>query len=442
MPAHPRDLRASARALAGACRGVFARGGRGATGPALSVADQALVSACNFATTIVLAHALGLEAFGLFSTAWIVVLLTVSLQLGLVVCPMISIGPGLPGEARHSYYAIVLVHEAAFVALAGSAVAIGLALTFGDRTLALAAGAACAAHLAQDFCRRYLFARGRPPVVLGIDALNQGVKLAALILLSRSGMLTPARALEVVAASAALSCLCAVPFRGELAWRAGAFGEATRRQWQSGRWLVLTGLMQWLSGYGGLLIAGALLGVTLIGVLRAAQSILGVLNLIRDALENIVPPIAGRALAQRGLDGLLPVIGVTAAIGFAGGLAFTTLLALTGQSLLAAAFGPGMAAYAWVVAWYSLLFPVSLVSFAQICAFRALERTGAVFAATAAAAVLNLALVYPAVRGFGIEGLLAVAITAEVLVCLVLAGLLRRALRARPSAPLGRLQPA
>ncbi|CAO4145871.1 hypothetical protein LPLAFNJD_LOCUS2051 [Methylorubrum aminovorans] len=439
MPALPRDF----RALAGACRSAAGRAaiGRGAAGPALSVADQALVSACNFATTIVLAHALGLEAFGLFSTAWIAVLLTISLQLGLVVCPMISIGPGLPGEAGHAYYAIVLVHEAAFLLLAGSAVAIGLALTLGDPALALAAGAACAAHLAQDFSRRYLFARGRPSVVLGIDALNQGIKLALLVLFARSGMLSPARALEVVAASAVLSCLCAVPFRGRLAWRAGEFGAASRRQWHSGRWLVLTGLMQWLSGYAGLLIAGALLGVTLIGVLRAAQSILGVLNLIRDALENIVPPIAGRALASRGLDGLRPVIGVTAAIGFAGGLSFTGLLALTGPSLLAAAFGPEMAAYAWVVTWYSLLFPVSLVSFAQICAFRALERTGAVFAATAAAAALNLALVYPAVRGFGIEGLLVVAITAEVLVCLVLAGLLRRVLKAAPT-PVGRLQPA
>ena len=439
MPALPRDL----RALAGTCRSAIGRMvvGRGAAGPALSLADQALVSACNFATTIVLAHALGLEAFGLFSTAWIVVLLTVSLQLGLVVCPMISIGPGLPGEAWQSYYAIVLVHEAAFLALAGSAVAVWLALAFGDWALAFAAGAACAAHLAQDFSRRYLFARGRPPVVLGIDALNQGVKLALLVLLARSDMLSPARALEVVAASAVLSCVCAIPFRGRLAWRAGEFGAASRRQWQSGRWLVLTGLMQWLSGYAGLLIAGALLGVTLIGVLRAAQSILGVLNLIRDALENTVPPIAGRALASRGLDGLRAVIGVTAAIGFVGGLSFTALLALTGKSLLAVAFGPDMAAYAWVVTWYSLLFPVSLVSFAQICAFRALERTGAVFAATAAAAALNLALVYPAVRWFGIQGLLSVAITAEVLVCLVLAGLLRRTLRA-PSLPLGRLQPA
>jgi O-antigen/teichoic acid export membrane protein len=439
MPALPRDL----RALAGTCRSAIGRMvvGRGAAGPALSLADQALVSACNFATTIVLAHALGLEAFGLFSTAWIVVLLTVSLQLGLVVCPMISIGPGLPGEAGQSYYAIVLVHEAAFLALAGSAVAVGLALAFGDWALAFAAGAACAAHLAQDFSRRYLFARGRPPVVLGIDALNQGVKLALLVLLARSDMLSPARALEVVAASAVLSCVCAIPFRGRLAWRACEFGAASRRQWQSGRWLVLTGLMQWLSGYAGLLIAGALLGVTLIGVLRAAQSILGVLNLIRDALENTVPPIAGRALASRGLDGLRAVIGVTAAIGFVGGLSFTALLALTGKSLLAVAFGPDMAAYAWVVTWYSLLFPVSLVSFSQICAFRALERTGAVFAATAAAAALNLALVYPAVRWFGIQGLLSVAITAEVLVCLVLAGLLRRTLRA-PSLPLGRLQPA
>ncbi|MGX5774275.1 lipopolysaccharide biosynthesis protein [Methylorubrum zatmanii] len=441
MPALPRDLRGDLRALAGAGRSALARGG---AGPVLSLADQALVSACNFATTIVLAHALGLEAFGLFSTAWIAVLLTVSLQLGLVVCPMASIGPGLRGEAGHAYYGIVLVHEAGFVALAAAAVGTGLALTFGDPTLGLSTGAACAAHLAQDFTRRYLFARGRPRAVLGIDALNQGVKLAALVTLSRMQALGPATALQVIAASAALSWLSAIPFRGALAWRPGLFREVTGRQWHSGRWLVLTGLMQWLIGYGGLLVAGALLGVTLIGVLRAAQSILGMLNLVRDALENTVPPIAGRALAERGLDGLLPVIVVTATIGFAGGLSTTGLLALSGKSLLALAFGPDIVAYAWVVAWYSLLFPVSLVSFAQICAFRAIERTGAVFAATASAACLNLALIYPAVRWFGIEGLLGVAITTEVMVCLVLAGLLRRELKARlTDAPRGRgLQPA
>ena len=35
--------------------------------PALSFGDQALSSACNFLTTILLARALGLEAFGLYT---------------------------------------------------------------------------------------------------------------------------------------------------------------------------------------------------------------------------------------------------------------------------------------------------------------------------------------------------------------------------------------
>eukprot|EP01042_Synura_sphagnicola_P026716 gene26716-34511_t len=61
-------------------------------GPALSFGDQALSSACNFLTTILLARALGREAFGLYTMVWLALFFAMSLQLGLIVSPMMSIG--------------------------------------------------------------------------------------------------------------------------------------------------------------------------------------------------------------------------------------------------------------------------------------------------------------------------------------------------------------
>ena len=58
-----------------------------------ALTDQAMVSGVNFLTGIVLARYLGIEEFGRFTLAWMAVLLVNSLQSGLIVQPMMSIGP-------------------------------------------------------------------------------------------------------------------------------------------------------------------------------------------------------------------------------------------------------------------------------------------------------------------------------------------------------------
>lgn len=58
-----------------------------------ALADQATVSGANFITGILLARYLGLEEFGRFTLAWMVVLFVNSLQNAVVVAPMMNIGP-------------------------------------------------------------------------------------------------------------------------------------------------------------------------------------------------------------------------------------------------------------------------------------------------------------------------------------------------------------
>ena len=105
--------------------GVFGRlrqdkpGGKARTGmrtrlltmrdPALSFGDQALSSACNFLTTILLARALGLEAFGHYTMVWLALYFAMSLQLGLIVSPMMSIGTKEQGAEAEAYY-LSLIH--------------------------------------------------------------------------------------------------------------------------------------------------------------------------------------------------------------------------------------------------------------------------------------------------------------------------------------------
>lgn len=411
---------------------------RPAVGPALSFGDQALSSICNFLTTVLLARALGLESFGLYTMVWLALYFAMSLQLGLIVSPMMSIGTKERGAEADAYYTVIFLHQAGYAALAAIAIFAVLSLTSGATSLdgvALPGAVTAAAYLTQDFLRRYLFARRRPAAVLLIDIVNQALKLAALAALWHAGLISVAHALWVVAAASAISAACGLLLSGPFHWRPAAFADVTRRQWQSARWLVLTGCVQWALAYSGLLVTAGLFGPKILGALRAVQSLLAVMSVVREALENIVPPLAGKALAEAGLPGLRQaltramglalLIGVSAALG----------LALFGPWLLHRLYGAEILEFDWVIVWSALIFPMALSNVVLGCAFRALERTRPLFLATLAAACFNLLAVYPAALFAGVAGLVAVGLLSELTVLIVQSVLIVRTTSLLGAAP-------
>ncbi len=412
--------------------------------PALSFTDQALSSACNFLTTILLARALGLEAFGVYTMVWLALYLAMSLQLGLIVSPMMSIGTKEHGAEAEAYYTVVFLHQAGYVVVATAAIFAALILAAGaDSGLAGAAlpGAmAAASYLTQDFLRRYLFARRRPAGILLIDAINQLLKIGALAALWQAGMISVANALWAVAGAATVSTLCGLSMSGPLLWRREILISVTARQWRSARWLVLTGSVQWVLSYSGLLVTAGLFGPKVLGALRAAQSLLAVLNVVREALENIVPPMAGKAFAEGGMQALHRTLG--RAMLFAGltGGATVLGLGLFGPWLLHQLYGGEILEFDWVIIWYAFTFPMALTSLVLGCAFRALERTRPVFIASLVGGCFSLLAVYPAAATFGVAGLIAVTLLSELAALVVLTMLALRVpgLLARPPAgPVG-----
>jgi O-antigen/teichoic acid export membrane protein len=418
--------------------------------PALSFTDQAMSSACNFLTTILLARALGLEAFGVYTMVWLALYLAMSLQLGLIVSPMMSIGAKEQGAEAEAYYTVVFLHQAGYVVIATAAIFTVLTFVLGvDSALAnvaLPGAMAAASYLTQDFLRRYLFARRRPAGILLIDAINQILKLGALAALWRAGMIGVANALWAVAGAAAVSTLCGLGMSGPLLWRPQILASVTRRQWRSARWLVLTGSVQWALSYSGLLVTAGLFGPKVLGALRAAQSLLAVLNVVREALENIVPPLAGKAFAERGMPGLHRTLG--RAMLFAGivGAATVLGLGLFGPWLLHQLYGGEILEFDWVIIWYAFTFPMTLTSLVLGCAFRAVERTRPVFVASLVGACLNLLAVYPAAATFGVAGLIVVTLLSELAALIVLVMLALRVpglLASPPAAPVrGRVMTA
>jgi O-antigen/teichoic acid export membrane protein len=402
-------------------RGVFSWPIRA---PIVTLADQVLVSGCNFVGTALIARGLGLESFGWYTLIWIAVLFASSLQLGMIVSPMMSIGAKQHDRDADRYFGVVVIHEMIFSCLAAVAiyiVVIWMALPSGTPAIVpLAAGAAGGAYLAQDFTRRCLFARLCAHAVFITDAVNQLTKLALIAWIWRGRALDIETTFWVLAASAAVSVATGSLFSGTLHFDKKQFWPITKRQWRSARWLTGTAIMQWATSNSPFVITGSLLGPAAVGALRAATTILGVINISREAIENILPQRAGRALATGGPPALRSLLIATALLSMGFGVLVVLALSVFGGNVLKLVYGPGFAQYGFVVGLLSLAFPLWLLNLTLICGFRALERTMPVFAAASAATALNLLLMYPAVLVFGVSGAIGVMVASDFLVAMIL----------------------
>ena len=97
-----------------------------------------------------------------------------------------------------------------------------------------------------------------------------------------------ARAIWVMAGTAAITTLYGVFLTERLAWSPRALRTTTSRYWNFGEWLTASALMQWTSGNLFTIAAGALLGTTTVGVLKAAQNLMGVTHILFMGFENLV----------------------------------------------------------------------------------------------------------------------------------------------------------
>lgn len=401
-----------------------------------ALADQTLVSGANFLTALLLARALGLEAFGVFTLAWMAVLLVNGLQHGLVTAPMMTIGPKQPADGQRAYFGAVLSHGvlfavAAFAALWGGGRLLGAVLDHGlvsDLALPVAAAAvACQWH---DLMRRYFFMRGDAKAAFAIDAVRYVGQLAVIVALfalagdgaTVSGVVW---ALAVVAIVAATWGATAVP---RPVWDWPTITAITVRHWRFGKWLTLSAVLQWVAGNLFLIAAGSLLGTAAVGALKAAQTLMGVTHVLFQGLENVAPVDAARHLERHGAAGLRAYLRTIAMAG-GGATALVALLAIAAPGFwLDLVFGGDYAAHGHLLRWYAVIYLAIFAALPLRIGLRTLERTREIFTAYLCMGALTVAAAYPLVLAWGTDGVCAGLLAGNLVLTAVLWRGLRRAL--------------
>ena len=407
----------------------------------LVLVDQAMVSGSNFLIGILLARFLGLEAFGLFTLAWIAVLFVQSLQNALIISPMMTIGGRTAPADAERYFGSVFRHQLWFflASLLLTLTALAIWHLFIHR-LPLSTGLALTALITasqwQDFLRRYHFTISQVMSATLGDAvryLGQVATLLVLVLLA-GNQLTLVEALWAKAICSTGGAIVSMATARPRRFCPDTHRSVTREHWAFGKWLAGSTLLYWSSSHVFMLVAAAVLGPVAVGGIRAVETLMGAAHIVFQAMENAIPPRAARTFKAGGEPALTSLVTKLAVGGAATTFALALALSVAPEFWLGLVYGPDFAAYAPLMKWFGLIYILMMVSLVLRIGLRSLERTRPIFASSIITAGIAISLSYPLTAHLGLVGTMIglVAVPAAGLVVL-LAGYMKFSREARRS---------
>jgi O-antigen/teichoic acid export membrane protein len=397
-----------------------------------ALADQALVSGINFLAAILLVRLLGLAEFGRFTLAWIAVELSLMIQQSLIISPLMSIGPSYSGDDRAAYNSATLVQMGAFLCISAVFFAAGFAvielspLDWSIEHLFLPVAAAAIACQLQNYMRRYLFVTRKPRAGFIVDLVRYGSHIGLLFALVPYLGLEAPGCLLIAAGSAIASSFIGFFSVERFRWDPRVFREALSRNWHFSKWLLTSELLRWATVQLYITVAGVYLGAAAVGMLRAAQNILGACNIFLLAMENFAPARAAERYRDGGIDGLIRYLTQLVLYGspIIGGI--TLLIAIAPDFWFDLIYGTSRETQGYIIQCWAVFYCITFVNYPLGIGLRTIEATNLIFRAFLLSAIISVVSVVPMVKYLGVPGVLAGVIgIVTILMLLLTHGLLR-----------------
>ena len=314
--------------------------------------DQGLVSGINFSIGILLARLLGIETFGLFSLAWMVLFFVSSIQQAFLTAPLFALTPKQESPSQW-------ISKLYFIQLIFSVLSFFVVITIVEATLyfnpewkfdgiSSILGGLVAVYLFNDFSRRVLFTTHQPKKVFFIDIVGYGLQPLFIIGLFVSNALNLQTALAAILGAQTLS-LAYIIIRVRPILDFSNLTPTLSIVWKYSRFLLATALLQWSSANYIILFAASILGPVAIGAIKVAQNLMGVLNVLFQAMENIVPVRSAEAFHKGGISALGDYMQKTT-MQFLAPVAFVLLLVgIFHHQMISAIYGEEYLPYSFVL---------------------------------------------------------------------------------------------
>lgn len=277
---------------------------------ALSVTDQAVVSAFNFALNLFLVRFASPVEFGVFAIVYAASLFTAMIQNAVINTPLSVHLPTIAddtGKARlRRVFSAANLASAALLLIASTA---ALAVWLGPTPIALGACVYLVAQFVREYFRSLLAVEGRLAHLLAADAACVVLSVAALGTVHWQDQLhwpvVPA-ALWIIGVAGTLSIVPAAFSVGRIGPLRGLVAETRRvftEQWKEIRWSLVGVVTTEIQNRGYVYIAAAVIGPAAVAQLQAGRIFFGPLNLLTSAWARVARPQLAGLLARRDADG-------------------------------------------------------------------------------------------------------------------------------------------
>ena len=410
-PAHAFTLRGRlvdslVRVVAAPGRGIIPGGSRNLWRKGFwGIADQALISAAHFISTILVARVISPREFGLYALAYTGLVFLNTIQSALVTEPHTTLGAPLTGTRYVAYTTdtgwlqVLLCIASALLVLAIAVPATIQGWWVAPVILALAP--ATVAWQLQTYVRRAMYTRSRVSQAFINDLLSYGGHIIIVAGLWWKGNLTPVVALLALAATSALGSLLGLwQIRRQLdrTLSRDRIRPTARANWGFGKWLLGEHIAYWTSGQIYPVLAAGFVSITATGALRAIDTIMGPTNVLRIALDPLFAPRAARTFARGGKPALLQLIRRLQVLNVIAIGAYCITVMIFAGPILRLVYGDAYSPYSWVLVLVSMITLVNALRSPIRIGLKTLGQTNAIFrtnlAASLADLTLGLALVY------------------------------------------------
>jgi O-antigen/teichoic acid export membrane protein len=321
------------------------------------ILDQAIFSGTSFIITILLARILSIESFGTYSGYILAIYLVLSCIGAFVIQPFQVLLARTKNKHQYTSFAFWLqVLIVGLLTLIGLLISSLFANHFPLAVLGFAAG-----FLLHDFGRRLLLALNRLAQTLLLDIIISTCLLASLFMFFKFGEGHLVNLYWYLAIAYLPSFILPIfllkPFSIKKADALVYFSEHVAQ----GKWLFLTAISQWWSGNLFVVASGVYLGAASLGVLRLAQSLMGILNVLLQTFENYILPQTAQKLNKELTEGLSFLSSVSRKVG----LLFLPILVISylfAQQILVLAGGEEYSSFGFVLQGMALLYMLVFLS--------------------------------------------------------------------------------
>lgn len=378
---------------------------------AVSLADQAVASATNFLTGVIIARACTKEELGLYMLGFSLISLMTDLQTSLITTPYMVYAPRLKGRAHALYTGSTLLHQLAFCLIVMLGVTCGaFAVTSGIGPRALgpvlrALVLVIALIMLREHARRVSFARLRLKTAFSFDTCIAVGQISGLLVLAHFGLLSASRAFWVI------GLVCGIAVLGWL-WSDRGFyeprlGESLadfRKNWTFGKWVFASGLIWAVSMNLYPWLLATFHGVASVGIWAACLGVVSVGGPVMVGIQNLAGPKIAHVYAAKGHQALHRlVLKITAVVATPMSL-LCLVMFIWGGRLVTLMYGHQYAGNHLIVAVLALNLLVLAVAFPFSRALFALDRAKLDFLVNFTALFIMVTLGLWLVRAFGLVG--------------------------------------